>query len=113
MPITFRSSTPDSITIIQREGDRQRVAVATKNPTATRFWNLHVEHPSGETWPGTYTGNANDVVVALGTMLAKTEHEWVSGRSRGDRPPTRTLPDRSVRVLDGYDNPVIRGYSKG
>ena len=87
MSLVFRSSTPETSTVIEREADgRQRVAVATRDYGSTRQWNLLVEHPSGQTWNGTFSGPTSDVVAALDQMLAKTEHEFLVDKARGDRP---------------------------
>jgi hypothetical protein len=100
MVLTFRSTTPESRTIVEREADgRQRVAYAKRNPAGTRLWDLVVEHPSGETWSGSFTGT--DVVGALNEMLNKSENAWRSDRARGDRPPSSMQPDRNRAVTDG------------
>src|SRR5262245_18953911 len=49
MVLTFRSTTPEARTIVEQQSDgRQRVAIATRNHTASNYWELVVAHPSGE-----------------------------------------------------------------
>src|SRR4051794_29617522 len=101
MVLTFRSSTPETRTIVEQQGDgRQRVAVATKNPTATKLWNLIVQHPSGESWRGSFTGDTAHVTGALDEMLAKTRQDFLQDAARGDRPKSAT-PDHNRSVNDG------------
>lgn len=103
MALTFRSSTPEARTVIEQQADgRQRVAVATRNPAGTKLWSLVVQHPSGETWKGSYTGDTANVVGALDEMLARTRNEFLQDAARGDRPKSAPL-DHSRSVLsDGY-----------
>ena len=102
MVLTYRSTTPESRTIVEQQPDgRQRVAVATRNPAATKFWDLVVQHPSGESWKGTYTGNTANVVGALDEMLARTENSFRSDAARGDRPRPQA-PDHNRSVNDGF-----------
>jgi hypothetical protein len=101
MTLTFRSTAPETRVVIEREPDgRQRVARATRNPAATRHWDLRVEHPSGENWSGTFIGDTADVTLALAEMLRRSENEWKSDKSRGDRPRTEPY-DHNRRVVDG------------
>jgi hypothetical protein len=101
MALTFRSTTPETRTVVEQEADgRQRVAVAIRDHGSTRHWNLQVRHPSGEHWSGTYTGDTNNVVTALNEMLARTENEFRTDKARGDR-PRPTVPDFS-RPVEGY-----------
>jgi hypothetical protein len=100
MPLTYRSSTPETRIIIERQPDgRQRVARAVKNPSSDRLWDLSVEHPIGPALSGTFNGASAEVNVALAQMLARTENEWITDRARGDRPPAGTR-DANVRVYD-------------
>jgi hypothetical protein len=87
MTLTFRSTIPETRTIIQQEADgRRRVAVATRDLGSTARWDLRVTHPSGENWNGTFNGDGAHVVIALGEMLNRTANDFAVDKARGDRP---------------------------
>ena len=65
-----------------------------------------VEHPSGECWHGSYTGQ--DVIPALHEMLNRVENEWRSDKGRNDRPRTTMQRDHTRRV-DEHAVAAIRG----
>ena len=106
MALSFRSSTPESQTIVQQDPDgRTRVAVAVRNLGSTRHWDLRVEHPSGQSWNGSFTGEKNEVPLALADMLNRTQNEFVSDKARGDRPASQPY-DHNRRVVDAV-SPII------
>jgi hypothetical protein len=112
MALTYRSTTPETITIVEQESDgRSRVAVATKNLNATKHWDLVVQNPSGETWPGSFTGDKAEVPLALAQMLARTENQFKSDRARGDRPAQPTY-DHNRRVVESA-SPITRIPGRG
>jgi hypothetical protein len=106
MALTFRSTVSESQTIVQQDPDgRRRVAVAVRNLGSTRHWDLRVEHPSGQSWNGTFNGEKNEVPLALADMLSRTENEFKSDRARGDRPASQPY-DHNRRVVDAA-SPII------
>jgi hypothetical protein len=106
MALTFRSSTPESQTIVQQDADgRTRVAVAVRNLGSTRHWDLRVEHPSGQSWNGSFTGEKNEVPLALADLLNRTQNEFVSDKARGDRPASKPY-DYNRRIEESV-SPII------
>ncbi len=101
MVLTFRSTTPESRTIIEQQPDgRQRVAVAVRDTGATNRWELQVRHPSGEHWRGSFTGDNGEVNLALDEMLARTRQDFLQDAARGDQPRS-AAPDYNRRITDG------------
>ena len=108
---TFRSSSPErTFILVEREADgRQRVGRAVKNMDSAMTWDLQVEHPSGQTWPGTFHGPAAEAKLALVQMMQQTELEWNQDRGN-DRPQDRMRPDYNIRLTDdgrGVGRPTI------
>ncbi len=104
MVLTFRSSIPESFTLIGVDSDgRKRVCVASKNDDDFH-WQLALSHPSGQTWSGSFHGP--NVLDALTEMLASKDSEFKQDRARGDRPhEERFDPNRAVN--DGSE-PIKR-----
>jgi hypothetical protein len=103
MALTFKSTGQEVKVLIDREpSGRQRIARATQSEHNARFWNLTVEHPSGEKWPGTFHGDSTEAMLALVDMLDRTKMDYIRDRANGDRPraPAR---DNSMPVLDGSE----------
>src|ERR1700730_3358726 len=106
MALTFKSSTPESFSIIGREPNgATRVAVATRVDGSGNRWNLSLQHPSGRSWRGDFHGQ--NVIDALGELLNSKDVEYRQERSRGYRPEPATR-DNSVSVnIDGTSPPPI------
>jgi hypothetical protein len=106
MALTFRSSVPETQLLAQHDPDgRSRYAVATRNLGSTRHWDLRVQHPSGQSWNGTFNGEKNEVPLALADMLSRTENEFKSDKARHDRPASQPY-DHNRRVVDAA-SPII------
>jgi hypothetical protein len=89
MPLTFRSSIPESFTITGRDPDgRTRTVIATKG--ANDFnWNMRLQHPSGENWNATYRapgGGNGGILDAMSELMRSKDSEYKQDRARGDRP---------------------------
>jgi len=70
--MTFRSSIPEQRVIIERDPTgRQRVCRATQTDYNPKMWTLRLEHPSGETFSGTFHGDGGSVNVALAQLLVE------------------------------------------
>lgn len=97
MALTFRSSRPEVRVFIDREPDgRQRLCRAERFG-GERQWQLTLEHPDGQQWSGTFNGDANELPLAMGMMLADKQNEFVQAKQRGDKPPA-PVHDASVPV---------------
>jgi hypothetical protein len=48
---------------------------------------LELQHPSGQRWTGTFTGDGNTVQVALTQLLMDHENDYRDDKARGDRRP--------------------------
>jgi hypothetical protein len=97
MVLTFKSSIPEQRVIIERDKTgRQRVCRATQSGFNARFWNLQLDHPSGETFRGTFHGDGNTVNLAMTQMLMEKEADYLTDKARGDRPRP---PERDVNVV--------------
>jgi hypothetical protein len=104
MVLTFKSSRREELVMVHREPDgRQRVARATQSDYNPRHWEVELQHPSGQVWSGTATGNKAEVGIVLTRLMSDHEQEFVQDRARGDRPPAENR-DHSVRISeDGRD----------
>lgn len=111
MVLTFKSTTPETRTIIERQSDgRARVAVATRDTGSTNRWELRVQHPSGDTWRGSFVGDNGEVNLALDQMLARTRPDFLSDAGRGDRPKSAPLDlNRSVNHAVAPVRPIPGG----
>ena len=100
MALTFKSTSQETKIVIDRAPDgRQRVGRAVQSTHNPEFWNLTVEHPNGQKWPGSFCGSDMEAVVALAEMMARTKNEYLQDRARGDRPPPETR-DLNTAVND-------------
>jgi hypothetical protein len=104
MTLTYKSSIPESFVLVGREPDgRERRVVATKESGAFN-WNLRLQHPSGESWPGTYHG-PNGILDAMAELMRSKDSEFKQDKARGDRPRQPAFdPNRSI---DGYAPPIV------
>ena len=112
MVLTYRSTTPATFKIIGEDTDgSRRVAVATRIPGSQVRWDLQLQHPSGRTWNGTFSGP--NVLDALGQLVNEKNPEYIQERARGHRPEpqmrdaNRRLPevgDFAEIVRDERDN---------
>jgi hypothetical protein len=110
MVITWKSTGYRERVVIDRTPDgRQRVARARQSDYNTRHWDLRLEHPSGESFDGTYTGgSADDVTVALTQMLMQHENAYREDEARGDRRrPEPVDRNRAVREDGTFSAPHI------
>ena len=111
MVLTFRSSIPEERVIVERNanGDK-RVARAVQMEHNPKMWRLSGEHPSGRTIPGSFAGDGNTVVLALGQMLMDSANDYKQEAARGHR-PAPMLRDTNVSVND-LDQGLVLGPSK-
>jgi hypothetical protein len=114
MVLTYRSTTPETRVIIERESDgRQRVARATKAADSFRQWDLRVEHPSGQVRTGIFRGDGAEVNLALAQMLSDSEAEWRQEKARGDRPaPGQRDLNAPVRTTGEMGMAPVRTYRR-
>lgn len=104
MALTFRSTVERLVAMTEwTEDGRDRTVVARLDPNVTGVtrWNLELEHPSGKTFPGTYTGPAVGLGSAMSAMLAETQQQYREEGKRGDRQPTQLDPMRGYAGLPG------------
>ena len=105
MTLTYRSSSPETKVFVDREPDgRQRVCRAERH-SGDRAWSLRLEHPDGQSWGGSFTGDAAELPLAMAKMLADRQNEFVQARSRGDRPPQE--PYDPNRRIENMPSPVF------
>src|SRR5215510_7928701 len=93
---TYASPRRVEIVLVDDDGSK-RVAVAERHRGNTNLprWDLALNHPSGRSWPGTFSGaNVGD---ALFEFLARKEGEYYQERGRGHRPQPN-YPDRNAPV---------------
>ena len=65
MTLTYRSSSPETKVFVDREPDgRQRVCRAERH-SGDRAWSLRLEHPDGQSWGGSFTGDAAELPQPL------------------------------------------------
>ena len=107
MALTYRSSIPESFTIIGTDADgRQRVATATRH-SGDFNWRLNLRHPSGEFWEGSYRapgGSNAGVIDALGELMRQKDQAFKIDKARGDRPPP--APRDTSRSVDANVAPI-------
>src|SRR5690242_12145742 len=97
MTLRFKSSTPESFTLIGRDQEgRERRVTATKRSQEFN-WNLRLTHPSGENWPATFHGP--NVLDAMAELMRSKDAQYLQDRARGDRP--REEPFDHNRSADG------------
>jgi hypothetical protein len=90
MVLTYRSTIAEKFKIIGEDSDgSRRVAVATKLPGQYARWGLELQHPSGRTWRGDYTGT--HILDALGELLNSKEGEYKQSKNRGHRPEPKVF----------------------
>jgi hypothetical protein len=105
MVLTFRSTTPEVFKIIGEDSDgSRRVATATRVPGSQARWDLKLEHPSGRSWKGDFTGP--NILDALGELLNSKDIEYRQERNRGHRPEPSQF-DYNRRLPDDGDIPSI------
>jgi hypothetical protein len=112
MTLTFKSSRPEERVIIERDKTgRQRVCRAVQSDYNTKLWNLRLDHPSGETWSGTFHGDGNTVNLAMTQMMMDKERDYLDDKARGDKP---RAPDRDLNVkVDEFGRDIgapVRSY---
>ena len=97
MVLTFRSTTPESYTLVRVDSEGNR-SVATTTKTENRGqWLTTLRHPSGQSWSRhCYGPNALDHVCG---MLEAHESDYRDAAARGHRPPQPKY-DNSVRIDD-------------
>jgi hypothetical protein len=127
MVLTYRSTTPESRTVIEQQPDgRKRVAVATRSAGSTQHWDLKVTHPSGEFYNGTFNGDAptlfwlsarcwqkqrtSSAPTPLATISRARSLTITTGRSRATRRSGRYLGEDETAMsrldrLKEYSNP--------
>ena len=115
MALTFRSSTPETKIVVDRDSTgRQRVGRAVQSESNPRWWNITIENPSGRVTPATFHGTGLEAVVAIADLMNRDAHEYGQERQRHDR-REQPYPDRNV-ALDERGNNIgaapIRNYLK-
>lgn len=111
MALTFKSTRAEERVLIERGKDgSQRVCRAVQADHNPKMWNLTLEHPSGQSWNGTFHGDGNSVQLALIQMAMDREDAYRQEANRGHRPPPQ-VRDPNVRVDDAgrYAAPTIQG----
>ncbi len=105
MSLTFRSTISETFKIIGEDSDgSRRVATATRIPGAQARWDLKLEHPSGRSWKGDFTGT--NVLDSLGQLVNDKDVEYRQERARSHRPQPSQSFDYNRQLLDG-DIPSI------
>jgi hypothetical protein len=107
MVLTFRSSTPEEIVIIERNEHGERVARARQGAENAKSWNLNLKHPSGMNYPGTFHGDRNTAKLALIQMMMDNENDFRSGATYSAR--TRDLNIRLTDEGNEFGNAPIKG----
>ena len=102
MTLTYRSSIPQSFTLIGRDPDGRQRSVTASKGSQDFYWNLHLRHPSGRNWQAQYRGEG--VLDAMSELLNSKDAEFKLDKARGDRPHEEPL-DRN-RSVDGYAPPI-------
>jgi hypothetical protein len=113
--MTFRSSIPEQRVIIERDPTgRQRVCRATQTDYNPKMSTLRLEHPSDETFSGTFHGDGGSVNVALAQLLVEKERDYAEDKARGDKPREayRTATSPSTISAKTLARP-FRAISKG
>jgi hypothetical protein len=99
MVLTFRSTISETFKLIGQDSDgSRRVAVATRIPGAQARWDLKLEHPSGRSWKGDFSGP--NVLDALAELLNSKDIEYRQERNRGHRPEPSQSFDYNRRLPD-------------
>ncbi|MDN5003896.1 hypothetical protein ACFQZO_23960 [Bradyrhizobium sp. GCM10027634] len=106
MVLTFRSSTPETFQLIGTDADGRRRTVTAVKDSGSRYWDITLRHPSGETWPARYSGDAG-ILDAMAELLNSKDVQFKQDRGRGDRPPPQPYDhSRSLGDADGVP-PVV------
>src|ERR1700761_1161663 len=98
MALTFRSSIPESFTLVGTDSDgRQRRVTATKRSDQF-YWDMRLDHPSGRNWQAQFSGP--QILDAMSELMRSRDTEFKQDKARGDRPHTE--PGDQSRSVDGF-----------
>jgi len=121
--LTFRSSIPDELVLIDRDNaGNQRVfravSIAGSNNSNRGQWRCHIEEPvdgggSVKREAGTVYGGRGEAAVGLADLMHRTESDWKQTKSRGFMPAQTMRRDVNVPVDDfgEYRNAQIKPRS--
>ena len=99
MTLKFKSSTPESFTLVGRDSHgRQGTVTATKH-SGDFSWQMRLTHPSGENWDASFHGP--NILDAMSELMRSKDPQYVQDRARQDRP--RPPPFDYNRRVEGED----------